>query len=158
MGRLNQEGEDTGVDWCEARLVTQTAVALLMKGVAFRHPSAQNPVPNFVLWDRWVYCSSPNAQTVCKSRVPVLTYKAFVLARDDLNRQINLASLVRGFNYKGYPKSWWWPQVRSALTALSQLHLVPNYLVKKWAREGRGFRMSLGPASVAHFAPALPSS
>ena len=87
-----------------------------------------------------------------------MTYKAVVLARNDLNRQISLASLVRGFNYKGYPKGWWWPQVRSALTAVSQLHLVPNYLVKKWAGEGRGFRKARGPGSAAHFAPALATS
>ena len=28
---------------------------------------------------------------------------------NNLNRQINLASLVRGFYYKRYPKGCWWP-------------------------------------------------
>ena len=58
-----------------------------------------------------------------------------MLARNDLNRQINLASVVRGFDYKQYPRGWWWPQLRSALASLSRLHLVPNYLLKKWAAE-----------------------
>ena len=57
------------VDWCEARLVTRPEMALLMKGVAFQHPSAKLPTPDLVLWDRWVDSFSPNAQTVCKSQV-----------------------------------------------------------------------------------------
>ena len=59
--QLKWEKSGTEVDWCEAGLVTQPAVALLMKGVAFQHPSSQNPVPDLMLWERWVDCSSPNA-------------------------------------------------------------------------------------------------
>ena len=55
--------------------------------------------------------------------VPVLTQKAMVLARTDLNRQMNLASLVRGFNYKRYEKGWWWLPMRSALMYLGRLNL-----------------------------------
>ena len=149
--------EDSGaqVDWCEAKLVTQPEVALQMKGVTFQHPSKMNPQGDFLLWDRWVDVFSPNACTVCKSMVPVLTYKAVVLARSDLNRQINLASRVQGFNYKQYTKGWWWPPMRWALVSLVKLDLVPNYLMRKWAGEARAFRMPLGPASAAHLAPAL---
>ena len=149
--------EDSGaqVDWCEARLVIHPEMALLMKGVTFQHPSKVVPQADFLLWDRWVDAFSPNACSVCKSMVPVLTHKAVVLARTDLNRHMNLASLVRGFNYKRYEKGWWWPLMRSALMSLGKLNLVPNYLVQKWVGEGRAFRMALGPASAAHFAPAL---
>ena len=111
---LKWEKSGAQVDWCEARLVTQPEVALLMKGVTFQHPSTVHPAPDFLLWDRWVDCFSPNASTVCKSMVPVLPYKVVVVARNDLNRQINLASLVRGFSYKQYPRGWWWPPMRSA--------------------------------------------
>ena len=98
---------------------------------------------------------SPNACSVCKSMVPVLTCKAVVLAQNDLNRQISLASLVRGFSYKQYAKGWRWPPMRSALVSLAKLDLVPNYVMRKWIGEGRVFTLSLGPASAAHFAPVL---
>ena len=130
-------------------------MALLMKGVTFQHPSKVNPRGDFLLWDRWVDVFSPNACTICNSMVPVLMHKAVVQARIDLNGQINLASQVRGFNYKQYDKGWWWPPMRLALVSLAKLNLVPNYLMRKWAGEGRAFRMALGPASAAHFAPAL---
>ena len=152
---LKWEKSGDQVDWCEARLVVKPAMALLMKGVADQHPAKVDPAGDFLLWDRWVDAFSPNACSVCKSMVPMLTHKAVVLARTDLNRQTNLASLVRGFHYKVYEKGWWWPPLRSALMSLGKLDLVPNYLMRKWAGEGRAFRMAIGPASAAHFAPAL---
>ena len=53
------------------------------------------------------------------------------------------------------PSLRWWPPMRAALVSLAKLNLVPNYLMRKWAGEGRAFRMALGQASAAHFAPAL---
>ena len=84
-----------------ARVVTRPAVALLIKGVVLQHPLSSNLVLDLIVWDRWVDCSSPNARTVCKSQVVVITHKAVVLPRHDLHRQMNRASAVRGFIYKG---------------------------------------------------------
>ena len=152
---LKLEESGLQVDRCEARLVIQPEMALLMKGVTAQHPSKVNPQGDFLLWDRCVDALSQNACSVCKSMLLVLTHKAVVLARTDLNRQTNLASLVRDFHYKVYEKGWWWPPMRSALMSLGKLILVMNYSMQKWVVEGRAFRMALGPASAAHFAPAL---
>ena len=32
--------------------------------------------------------------------------------------------------------------------SLAKLHLVPNFLIRKWAGEGRGFRLALGLLSA----------
>ena len=62
---------------------------------------------------------------------------------------------VRGFAYKQYAKNWWWKPMRSALLRLDQIALINVQLVKLWEGQGRGFRTPVGPASAAHFAPAL---
>ena len=148
---MKWEKHRTVTDWCEGRLVTHRELALL----TYQHPAAPSPVPDLQLWDKWVDQFSPNAQCVLRSMVPSLTSKVVVLAKAELHRQMNIASLVRGFTYKRYPRSWWWPALRSGLAATKQLHLVPHHLVSKWVQEGRGFRMAIGAASASHFAPAL---
>ena len=46
---LKWEDRGAQVDWCEAMLVTQPEMAMLMKGVTFQHPSKVNPQGNFLL-------------------------------------------------------------------------------------------------------------
>ena len=84
------------------------------KGLA-QHPACPNPLPDFVLWDRWVDHYSPNIRVVLASMVPNLVQKVLTLACTDLRRQVDLASLIRGFCYKRYAKAWWWTHLRSTL-------------------------------------------
>ena len=53
---------------------------------------------------------------------------------------MNVASLIRDFAYKQYPRAWWLPAVHAMLKATNSLDLVPNYLVTKWVRAGQWVR------------------
>ena len=153
-----EPSNDSATDWCECRLSFQPSPTLLMKGVHWQHPACASPVPDELLWDRWIDHFSHNIRVVLASMVPNLTQKALILASSDLCRQINIASLIRGFSYKGYARAWWWKYLRGTLCQHQRLNLIPQYLVKKWVGEGRAFRKSLGPAGASHTAPALTTS
>ena len=56
--------------------------------------------------------------------VPGLTQKALVLATTDRFKQTNLASIIRGCGYKGYPHSWWWGPLYSVLPCTGHSDLV----------------------------------
>ena len=105
----------------------------------YQHPAAPSPLPHFALWDKWVDASSPNAQCVLKSMVPCVTSGAVILAKAALHRQMNIASLIRDFIYKGYPRAWCRPAMHSSLASTQQLDLVSHHLMKKWVREGPEF-------------------
>ena len=142
-------------DWCESRVVTSPELALLMKGVTFQPPDTDSPEPDLLIWDRWVDRESPNARSVLHSMLPKMAGTALTYAQKELHMQINVASIVRGCAYKAYPRSWWWPPPRTTMRAAHKEHLLPTTLVSKWVGEGRAFRTAFGPASAAHFAPAL---
>ena len=133
-------------------------LALLMKGIVFQLLEDPSPSPDDTISDKWVDAASPNCPSVIQSMMPALTDKVLVYAFQNTHRQINLASIVRGCGYKGYCKSWWWPTFRARVHAAGLSKLIPARLIKKWVGEGRGFWRSLGPARVAHFAPALQTS
>ena len=142
-------------DSCESRVVTSPELALLMKGVTFQPPHTDSPEPDLLIWDRWVDRESPNARSVLQSMLPTMAGKALTYAQKEMHMQINLASIVRRCAYKAYPRSWWWPPLQTTVRGAHKEHLLPTALVSKWVGEGRAFRTAIGPASAAHFAPAL---
>ena len=62
------------------------------------------------------------------------------VATCERKKQTNLVSLIRGFGYIDYPRSWWWPAIHRVTLRIGHSR------VSTWVREGQeGFRRARPP-------------
>ena len=71
---------------------------------------------------RFPDCCSPNARAVLQSLAPALCQKALFYASTVQGVASNLCNIVHELSYKGYPTSWWVPQLYRVL------HMAPGRL------------------------------
>ena len=71
---------------------------------------------------RFPDCCSPNARAVLQSLAPALCQKALFYASTVQGVTSNLYNIVQELSYKGYPTSWWVPQLYRVL------HMAPGRL------------------------------
>ena len=83
-------------------------------------------------------CRTPLGVTHWLAAAPVVT-------RYILHMQINLASIVRGYAYKGHAKAWWWPPLRTTVIGAAKGHLLPVSLHP--LRGGQGIQDGLWAGS-----------
>ena len=88
-------------DWCGFRVTTAPQVVLFMKAVHLQPPDAPSTQPDLMIWDQWIDEASPNVQTILKYMLPTVANRALMYALHGVHMQMNRASVVRGYAYKG---------------------------------------------------------